>query len=137
MVSKEAVPYHQQLSRIIAEIIFQWMCGISGNGAVAARYSSPVTTVGAQGDNDYQAMWRDRRLRVIFFKTVRSARKDPMLMLRFYWSVFTILLAASALACHRVLVSFSDSYLGSISLFSPKPNDSQSMHRWTMASLFV
>ncbi|KAI4302337.1 hypothetical protein MLD38_038094 [Melastoma candidum] len=120
MVSKEAVFYRQQLSQIIADIIFQWMCRISGNGDGAAQYSSQLAAMEGEGENaDYQAMWKDRRLRVIFFKAVRSAQKDPMLMLRFYWSAFTILLAASALACRRVMVSFAEFHLRSTS-FSPK-----------------
>ncbi|KAI4302336.1 hypothetical protein MLD38_038094 [Melastoma candidum] len=96
------------------------MCRISGNGDGAAQYSSQLAAMEGEGENaDYQAMWKDRRLRVIFFKAVRSAQKDPMLMLRFYWSAFTILLAASALACRRVMVSFAEFHLRSTS-FSPK-----------------
>ncbi|XP_059628302.1 uncharacterized protein LOC132271059 isoform X2 [Cornus florida] len=132
MVSKEAVHFRQQLCRIIADIMYQWMFEAHGGGATTTQYSSQVRL--ATGDNlldpfpssrlatpnyDYQSILKDRRLKVIFFKILDSARKDPALMLRFYWASFVMFLKASALACHRVLVSFSETLLGPVS-FVPK-----------------
>lgn len=62
---------------------------------------------------------KDRRLKVIFFKVLESGRKDPVLMARLCWVSFVTLVAASALACHRVVVSLSEAYLGRLS-FAPK-----------------
>ncbi|XP_022746300.1 uncharacterized protein LOC111296321 isoform X2 [Durio zibethinus] len=134
VVSKEAKVFRFQLCKIIADILYQWAFEALGQGVPASQYSYRLrladgpqnselgtssrlatTTTG----NDYQSLWRDRRLKVIFFKILKSARREPVLMLRFYWASFVMFIAASALAFHRLLVSLSEAYLGPVS-FSPK-----------------
>lgn len=69
---------------------------------------------------DYKTLVRNRRLRVIVRKVLESGRKDPLLMLRLCWVSFVTLVVASALACHKVVVSMSEEdYLGRLS-FTPK-----------------
>ncbi|KAL2549512.1 Protein kinase superfamily protein [Forsythia ovata] len=65
-------------------------------------------------NGDYQSFLSDRRLKIILLKALDSARKDPVLMLRFCWSSLVIFITATALACHRVLVSLSEAYLDRI-----------------------
>lgn len=67
---------------------------------------------------DYRSILKDRRLKVIFLNILNSTRKDPILLLRFYWTSFVMFVVALALASHRVLISLSEAYLGPISLAS-------------------
>ena len=106
VVSKEAKVFRFQLCKIIADILYQWVFEALGQGMPARQYS-------------YQSLLRDRRLKVIFFKILKSARREPVLMLRFYWALFVMFIAASALAFRRLLVSLSEAYLGPLS-FAPK-----------------
>ncbi|XP_047319768.1 uncharacterized protein slr1919 [Impatiens glandulifera] len=105
MVSKEATFFRKWLCRAIADVLYQWMGG--------AKIYSQNTTIG------YEEILRDRRLKVIFFKIMRSVRKKPMLMLRLSWHSLLIFVKAVALACHRMLISLSKAYLAQISV-APK-----------------
>lgn len=67
---------------------------------------------------DYRSILKDRRLKVIFLNILNSTRKDPILLLRFYWTSFVMFVVALALASHRVLISLSEVYLGPISFAS-------------------
>ncbi|KAL3838332.1 hypothetical protein ACJIZ3_022923 [Penstemon smallii] len=115
MVSKEASSVRQQLSKIIADILYKWMSKALSKSLNLSKFDSPVMAI-----NEYESILRDRRLRVIFLKALNSAKKDPLLMLRFSWASFVMLFVASALACHRVLVSLSGAYLDSLSFSSKK-----------------
>ncbi|XP_030451070.1 uncharacterized protein LOC115673125 [Syzygium oleosum] len=132
IVSKEGGFFRQQLCGIIADILYQWMLGAIGSSTREAQYNSQVKLASGTSDYelgpssgcstsiyDYQSIFRDRRLRVIFSKALRSAQSDPVLMLRFCWSSLVIFMTATALACHRVVVNLSEAYLGPMS-FAPK-----------------
>ncbi|XWS07937.1 hypothetical protein CRYUN_Cryun41cG0034100 [Craigia yunnanensis] len=133
VVSKEAKVFRFQLCKIIADILYQWVFEATGQGVPASSYSYQRLAGGPQkGERgpssrlstttsvyDYQSLLRDRRLKVIFFKILKSARREPVLMLRFYFASFVMFVAASALAFHRFLVSLSETYLGPVS-FAPK-----------------
>lgn len=133
MVSKEAILFRQQLCWVIADIIYQWMFQAFGQGTKIDRYSPQVSLASGRNNqglssssrlaipiSDYQAIVRDRRLKVIFLKVLDSARKDPILMLRFLWASFVISVTASALALHRMLISLSEAYLGPFSFESKR-----------------
>ncbi|KAF9674863.1 hypothetical protein SADUNF_Sadunf10G0171200 [Salix dunnii] len=124
MVSKEAIFVRQQLCRVIADVIYHWMTQTFGRGIMATQYSSQVRWT-SEADNrelspssrqsipvyDYQSIFRDRRLKVIFSRILDSARKDPALMLKFYWTAFAMVVTGSVRACHRVLVSLAKATL--------------------------
>ena len=132
MVSKEATFFRQQLCTIVADIIHQWALKTLGQGSQATglgttvrmgiasdkkgRSSSQLTTT---GQIDYISFLNDRRMRLLFSKVLKSASTKPILMLKFFWTSFVIFVTASAVACHRIVVSLSEAYLGPISL-SPK-----------------
>ncbi|XP_071921435.1 uncharacterized protein [Coffea arabica] len=131
MVSKEANSMRQQFCRVIADILYQWISRVLGNGVQVVQFS-PQVQLGRGASNieidsssritpmiDYQSLLRDRRIKIILFKILDSARKDPILMLRFYWTSFIMLVTASAMACHRVLVTLFEASLAHISL-APK-----------------
>jgi aarF domain-containing kinase len=75
------------------------------------RISTPIC--------DYQSILRDRRLKVIFLTVLNSTRRDPILTVRFSWASFVMFVTASALACHQILVSLSETYIGRVP-FAPK-----------------
>ncbi|XVF83255.1 hypothetical protein PTKIN_Ptkin16aG0472000 [Pterospermum kingtungense] len=134
VVSKEAKAFRFQLCKIIADILYQCVFEALGQGVPTSQYSYQLRLAGGPQNRelgpssrlsttttvyDYQSLLRDRRLKVIFSKILKSARREPVLMLRFYWASFVMFIAASALAFHRLLVSLSESYLGPVS-FVPK-----------------
>ncbi|KAI4351279.1 hypothetical protein L6164_005655 [Bauhinia variegata] len=121
MVSKEAQFFRQQLCGIIADILCQWMVNIFGKGATVAQHSRVRMASGPSKSEslsarlsvpayDCNSIFRDRRLRVIFSNILKSASRDPILMLRFCWASIVIVTTASTLACHRVLVALSEVY---------------------------
>ncbi|KAL1828065.1 hypothetical protein ACET3Z_006477 [Daucus carota] len=124
MVSKEAIIYRQSLSKIISNVLYESIYDAVEGRRAAHQYGSKATLAsGAEKfsrlstpDSSYKSIMRDRRLKVIFFKILESARKDRILMLKFCWASFIMLLSASALACHRMVVSLCESYIGPISL---------------------
>ncbi|KAG7992925.1 hypothetical protein I3843_02G152000 [Carya illinoinensis] len=132
MVCKEAKFFRQHLCRVIASILYQWMCETLGQGIKVTQSSSQVRLVGGLDNRelasssrlslpirDYHSILRDRRLKVIFLKVLNSTRRDPVLLMRFCWASFVMFVTASALACHRFLVSLSETYLSPVS-FAPK-----------------
>lgn len=124
MVSKEAVIYRQSLSRIISNILYESIYDAIEGRHATHQYGSKAR-LKSRAENfsrvsmpisGYKSILRDRRLKVIFFKILESARKDRILILRFGWASFVMLLSASAIACHRVVVSLSEAYIGPVSL---------------------
>lgn len=116
MVSEEANVFRQHFCRVLADVLYQWMSKALGK---ATKFSSDVQLATGTAIYDFKLILRDQRLKVIFFNALSSARKDPILMLRSFFSLCVIFVKASALACHRVLVSFSETYLDRLS-FAPR-----------------
>ncbi|XP_027367938.1 uncharacterized protein LOC113873812 [Abrus precatorius] len=126
MVSKEGKFFRQQLCKIITDIMCQWMIKLFGQGITVSQSSRVILANGPSNKEsglsprsslptyDYNAIVRDRRLRVIFSKVLKSASKDKVLMLRFCWASLLLVITASILACHRVVMSLSEAYLGQI-----------------------
>lgn len=131
MVSAEASSMRQQLCRVIDEIFYQWISKASKYVIHVTRFSPQVQLARGTSNidtesssrllsmNDCQSLLRDRRIKIILFKILDSARKDPILMLRFYWTSFVMLVAASVMACHRALVTLFKDGLAHLSL-APK-----------------
>lgn len=126
-LSKEAKVFRQQFCRVIADILWQWIFDVFGERIRITQYSSRVTDNRELGSSSqlptsavssYYSIIRDKRLRVIFSSMLKSTNKDPILLLRFCCASFVMFVTASALACHRVLVSLSEAYLGPISFSS-------------------
>ncbi|XP_034704591.1 uncharacterized protein slr1919 [Vitis riparia] len=133
MISKEAIFFRQQLCKAIADVLYQRMLEVIGQGIAITQHSSQWRLRSGPNNRDlsslsrssaltydYQSVLRDRRLKVIFFKIIDSVRRDPVLTLRFCWASFIMFMTASALACHRILVSLSEIYLGPVSLPSKR-----------------
>lgn len=130
MVSKEAVIFRQQLGCVIADIIYQWMSEAFGQATTFAQYGSRMSLALGPDNREsprlatpisnYRYILRDRRLKLIFSKVLGSARKDPVLMVRVFWVSFVMLVSASALAFHRMLVSLSEAYLSPATPFASR-----------------
>lgn len=110
-LSKEAVPVRQQLCRAIADVLYRWMVSITGKDVYV-----PTSSPSFAGRGNYKLLLTDRRLRVVFRKVLSDARRDWSLMLRFSWASFVLFVTASAMACHRFIVSLSEAHIGRISL---------------------
>ncbi|KAJ4972343.1 hypothetical protein NE237_005442 [Protea cynaroides] len=132
MVSKEAIFFRQQITRALADVIYQWLNKILEWSYTGGQYNSGTRYAsGPQGKDvspssvlpgttyDYRSILRDRRLKVILNKILVSVRKHPVLMLRLCWASLVIFVSASALACHRILVCWSETDLGFVS-FAPR-----------------
>lgn len=127
MVSKEAKIFRQQLCEILADIMCQRIIKLFGQGITVTQYSRTMLANGPSNREsglstgssfpayDYDSILRDRRLRLIFFKALKSASRDRILMLRFYWTSVLMIVTSSILACYRVLVSVSQAYLQRLS----------------------
>lgn len=123
-ISEEAKFFRLHLCRIVADILSQWIFEALGSNVI----SSQVQLTGASNvmlgsssaifsrDYDCKSTLKDRRLKLILFKVLGSARKSPILMMRFFCSSCLVFIKASALACHRFLVCLSNAYLDRVSL---------------------
>ncbi|KAK7357061.1 hypothetical protein VNO80_16342 [Phaseolus coccineus] len=126
VVSKEGKSFRQQLGKIMVDVVYQWMIKLFGQGITVTQYSRVILANGLSNKesglsprsslptDDYNFIFRDRRLRVIFYKILKSASRDKILMLRFFWASLLIMVPASTLACHQLVVSLSEAYLAKI-----------------------
>ncbi|KAG6416155.1 hypothetical protein SASPL_123579 [Salvia splendens] len=110
LVSKEAISFRQELCQVVADILYKWISGAMEKGLNIPKGSSPFTDASSTND-EYKSVFTDRRLRVIFSKCYNSARKDPLLVLRFCYASLSMLFMASAMACRRVLAALIRAYL--------------------------
>lgn len=123
-ISKEAKFFRQHLCRIVADILSQWIFEALGSNVISSQMQltgAPNVMLGSSSavfsrDYDCNSTLRDRRLKLILFKVLGSARKSPILMMRFLCSSSLIFIKASAVACHRFLVCLSMAYLDRASL---------------------
>lgn len=113
LVSNEASSFRQQLCKAVAEILYKWISGVLEKGLNLPTLTSPQ--VSSPTNEEYESLLRDRRLRVIFFKSFNSARRDPLLLFRFCCSSFSILFVASAMALRRVLAALFTAYSSRVS----------------------
>lgn len=119
VISEEASPFRQQVCKIIADMIYQSICTALGKTFIAARYGT-IYRSSSTPAIDYHSLVKNRRVKVIFLKVLESGRKDLVLMARLCWVSFMTLVAASAMACHRVIISLSETYLDRLSFSSKK-----------------
>ncbi|XP_019427496.1 PREDICTED: uncharacterized protein LOC109335776 isoform X1 [Lupinus angustifolius] len=119
VVSKEGKFYREQLCKIIADTLYQWMIKASQNSRVILAdgrddRESGLSSTSSLPAYDYNSIFRDRRLRVIFSHVLKSASSDKILMLRLSWASLLLIIKASTLACHQAIVSLSEAYMGQI-----------------------
>ncbi|CAL0316096.1 unnamed protein product [Lupinus luteus] len=125
VVSKEGKSYREQLCKIIADTLYQWMIKLFEQGIKATQNSRVIFGNGLNRESglysrssapayDINSILSDRRLRVIFSHVLKSASRDKILMLRFCWDSLLMVIKASSLACHRAIVSLSEAYMDQI-----------------------
>lgn len=122
LISREALMFRVFLSKVIADVVCQWMLNTTGLKRVAeARIGTPMTIEkneghlvlsGASSDlMALQAAVRDRRMQLMFSKFVRELREEPFLMIRVSWNMFLIAVSSAAVGLHRFMVFLSEEYL--------------------------
>eukprot|EP00268_Persea_americana_P016383 TRINITY_DN1776_c0_g1_i3.p1 TRINITY_DN1776_c0_g1~~TRINITY_DN1776_c0_g1_i3.p1 ORF type:complete len:654 (-),score=136.99 TRINITY_DN1776_c0_g1_i3:431-2392(-) len=127
MISKEAIFFHRHARSVLTDLLHNWMIKAVRVENKITSYSSRMTTSNVHHGREmrpssessaslYQDILKDRRLKLIFSKVLNSIMKDPILVLRFCWTSFVIFVSALALACHRFLVSWSETYMTPISI---------------------
>lgn len=112
-LSEEAATVRQQFCREVADVLYQWMEGVTGKDPCRTASSNSYAA-----NFNYQILLNDRRLKVVFKKVLNDARRDWFLMLRFSWTSFVMFVNASAAACHQSIISLSKEYISRLS-FSP------------------
>ncbi|CAL4967527.1 unnamed protein product [Urochloa decumbens] len=132
LISRDALMFRVLLSKVMADVVYQWMLNVTGFKRVAeTRIRTPMTV----GENDdhlvlseesstqmaLQAAVRDRRMQVIFSKFVRELREEPVLMVRMSWNMFVISVTSAAVGLHRFIVFLSEEYLPTLPPPVPSP----------------
>ncbi|KAK3159402.1 hypothetical protein QOZ80_2AG0149680 [Eleusine coracana subsp. coracana] len=132
MISKDALMFRVLLSKVIADVVCQWMLNVTGlNRAGEHKPHTQMTTRMNEGDlvlsKDsstliaLQAALRDRRLQVIFAKFMRELKEEPLLMVRVSWNMFVISVTSAAVGLHRFMVLMSEKYLTTLPPPVPPP----------------
>lgn len=132
LISKDASIFRVLLSRVLADVVCQWMVKVTGLNRV--RQLEPyarMTTGKNEGDLGlskeastqmaFQEAVRDRRLKIIFAKFLRDLREEPVLMIRVSWNVFVISVISAAIGVHRFMVFLSEEYLPTLPPPVPPP----------------
>lgn len=115
LISRDALMFRVLLSKVIADVVCQWMLNATGLKRVAeTRIQTPMTTGKNEGHlvlaeesltlMALQAAVKDRRMQLIFTKFVRELREEPVLMIRVSWNMFLISVQAAAVGLHRFMV---------------------------------
>ncbi|XP_015689552.2 protein ACTIVITY OF BC1 COMPLEX KINASE 3, chloroplastic [Oryza brachyantha] len=121
LISKDASVFRVLISRVLADVIYQWMVKASGFKRAGRLEPHPRMATGNDADQrlskdapalvTFQTAVRDRRLRVIFSKFVRDIREDPILMIRVSWNVLAISVVSAAIGVHHFIVFLSEEFL--------------------------
>ncbi|KAF9596912.1 hypothetical protein IFM89_014476 [Coptis chinensis] len=129
MVSREAIVFRKQVTIALAYVLYQWMSQALGQSNDTSHLKSGVKMVSGLHHKDespssgisasvydYHSVIKDRRLQLICRKVLDSARRQPLLMLKFSWASIVMFLSAFAFAFHKILVIWSDKCIASLSL---------------------
>ncbi|OEL35062.1 hypothetical protein BAE44_0003919, partial [Dichanthelium oligosanthes] len=132
LISRDALMFRVLLSKVIADVVCQWMLNFTGlNRVTETRIQTPM----AAGKNEghlmmseesstlvaLEAAVRDRRMQLIFSKFVRELREEPVLMVRVGWNMFVISVTSAAVGLHRFMVFLSEEYLPTLPPPVPSP----------------
>ncbi|CAN6233023.1 unnamed protein product [Urochloa humidicola] len=132
LISRDALMFRVLLSKVIADVICQWMLNVTGFKRVAETMIRTPMTIGEDDGRlvlseesstvmALQAAVRDRRMQVIFSKFVRELREEPVLMVKVGWNMFVISVTSAAVALHRFIVLLSEEYLPTLPPPVPSP----------------
>lgn len=111
LISRDALMFRVLLSKVIADVVCQWMLNVTGLKRVAENDGHLVLSEESSTMVALQAVVRDRRMQVIFSKFVRELREEPVLMVRVSWNMFVISVTSAAVGLHRFMVFLSEKYL--------------------------
>ncbi|KAM0882122.1 hypothetical protein ACQ4PT_032567 [Festuca glaucescens] len=114
LISKDATIFRVLLSRVLADVVCQWMVKVTG----LKRVRRPTSTV----VSSLQEAVRDRRLKVIYSKFLRDLRQEPILMIKVSWSALALSAVSAAIGAHRFVVLLSEEYLPMLWTPAPPPS---------------
>ncbi|KAG8072825.1 hypothetical protein GUJ93_ZPchr0006g44710 [Zizania palustris] len=132
LISREASVFRVLLSRILADVIYQWMVKVTGFERGRQLEPHPRMTTGKKDDDlglskeasalvTFQTAVRDRRMKIIFSKFVRDIREEPILMVRVSWNILATSVISAAIGVHRFIVFLSEEYLPALPPPLPPP----------------
>ncbi|KAK1621325.1 hypothetical protein QYE76_026842 [Lolium multiflorum] len=113
LISKDAAIFRVLLSRVLADVVCQWMVKVTGLKRARRSTSTAVSSL--------QEAMGDRRLKVIFSKFLRELRQEPALMVRVGWSMLVVSAVSTAIGAHRFVVLLSEEYLPMLWTSTPQP----------------
>jgi hypothetical protein len=113
LISKDAAIFRVLLSRVLADVVCQWMVKVTGLKRAKRSTSTAVSSL--------QEAVGDRRLKVIFSKFLRELRQEPALMVRVSWSMLVVAAVSTAIGAHRFVVLLSEEYLPMLWTSTPLP----------------
>ncbi|KAM0826765.1 hypothetical protein ACQ4PT_068652 [Festuca glaucescens] len=113
LISKDASIFRVLLSRVLADVVCQWMVKVTGLKRLRRSTSTVVSSL--------QEAVGDRRLKVIFSKFLRELRQEPTLMVRVGWSMLVVSAVSTAIGAHRFVVLLSEEYLPMLWTSTPLP----------------
>ncbi|XP_047082896.1 uncharacterized protein slr1919-like isoform X2 [Lolium rigidum] len=113
LISKDAAIFRVLLSRVLADVVCQWMVKVTGLKRAKRSTSTAVSSL--------QEAMGDRRLKVIFSKFLRELRQEPALMVRVGWSALVVSAISTAIGAHRFVVLLSEEYLPMLWTSAPLP----------------
>ena len=114
LISKDATIFRVLLSRILADVVCQWMVKVTGLKRVRNKADLGLSKEALSSTtvvSSLQEAVRDRRLRVIFSKFLRELREEPILMARVSWNALVVSAVSAAIGAHRFVVLLSEEYL--------------------------
>lgn len=110
-LSRDAVVFRQQASKALADVIYKWTAKVLARINISVEGSSSMNPSVGSTEPYFMTIMRDRRLKVIFSKILRSVRTSPGLFARVCWSCLVVCVSATILALRRTVVSLSETYL--------------------------
>uniref|UniRef100_A0A0D9VMD5 Protein kinase domain-containing protein n=1 Tax=Leersia perrieri TaxID=77586 RepID=A0A0D9VMD5_9ORYZ len=132
LISRDATVFRVLLSRVLADVIYQWMVKVTGFKRARQLEPHPRMTAGKNDEElglskeasalvTFQTAASDRRLKVIFSKFVRDIREDPILTARVSWNMLAISVVSAAIGAHRFIVLLSEEFLTTLPPPVPPP----------------
>lgn len=125
LISKDALMFRVLLSKVLADVVCQWMLNVTGLKRVAGNDGHLVLSEESSTLVVLQAVVKDRRMQVIFSKFVRELKEEPVLMVRVSWKMFVISVTSAAVGLRRFMVFLLKKYLPTLPRPVPPPRQVQ------------
>lgn len=134
-VSTDATTFHRHLVGIFRDVLYEWGTRILGEQkdtfshqtAEGTGQTDRMESTEAKSLQIYKDLWRDRRIKIVFYTALKRLTRTPFLMLRVCWTFSLIFFCAAALASHQLLVEFCKIFVQPISVVKQRKLSYQSV----------